>query len=163
MRLGRARQVWRLDRRLRQPAFVPARNAGAARYYVPESLADDPDCFPAEARPVQEFSVFTSRNYSENFARQYVDATRLLLGSMRSGVRPAPSFVRCCRFRASCCRATRGAGARDDPVVHPDRRLQAPVSPAQAAFATLHLNNVAYMQHRYWRAAEPERFRESSA
>ena len=66
----------------------PPRNAGSACYYVPESLADDPDCFPAEAKPVQEFSVFTSRNYSENFARQYVDATRLLLGSMRSGVRP---------------------------------------------------------------------------
>jgi len=27
-------------------------------------------------------------------------------------------------------------------------------------FATLHLNNVAYMQHRYWRAAEPDRFRD---
>ena len=27
-------------------------------------------------------------------------------------------------------------------------------------FATLHLNNVAYMQHRYWRAAEPGRFRD---
>ena len=73
-------------------ACFPSRRAmrGSARYYVPESLADDPDCFPAEARPVQEFSVFTSRNYSENFARQYVEATRLLLGSMRSGVRPAP-------------------------------------------------------------------------
>lgn len=42
----------------------PPRNAGAARYYVPESLADEADCFPHEARPVQEFSVFTSRNYS---------------------------------------------------------------------------------------------------
>ena len=28
------------------------------------------------------------------------------------------------------------------------------------AFATLHLNDVAYMQHRYWRAAEPARFRD---
>ena len=37
------------------------------------------------------------------------------------------------------------------------KRLYARYRPA---FATLHLNNVAYMQHRYWRAAEPHRFRD---
>lgn len=30
----------------------------------------------------------------------------------------------------------------------------------QPQFATLHFNHVAYMQHRYWRATEPERFRD---
>jgi hypothetical protein len=37
------------------------------------------------------------------------------------------------------------------------KRLYATYKPR---FATLHLNNVAYMQHRYWRAAEPDRFRD---
>src|SRR5207245_9810692 len=59
----------------------PPRNAGAARYYVPESLADDAGCFPGEARAVQGFCVFTSRTYSGTFARRGHDAKRPLLGS----------------------------------------------------------------------------------
>ncbi len=85
----------------------PPRNAGSARYYVPESLADDPECFPDEARPVQEFSVFTSRNYSESFARQYYEATRLLLKSTRSGVRTGTVVRTCSRSLARSCKATR--------------------------------------------------------
>jgi len=139
----------------------PPRNAGAARYYVPESLADEPDCFPPEARPVQEFSVFTSRNYSESFARHYVDATRLLLGSMRSGVRPGTVL----RTLLQIPREVVGGDARVPEramiqsyiLTDAFKRLYSRHRPE---FATLHLNNVAYMQHRYWRAAEPERFRE---
>ncbi len=139
----------------------PPRNAGAARYYVPESLADEADCFPHEARPVQEFSVFTSRNYSESFARHYVDATRLLLGSMRSGVRPSTVL----RTLLQVPREVVGGDARVPEramiqsyiLTDAFKRLY---SRHQPEFATLHLNNVAYMQHRYWRAAEPDRFRE---
>lgn len=65
----------------------PPRNAGSARFYVPESLADDADCFPEDARPVQEFCLFAARNYSESFVKQAVGATALLLRSARSGVR----------------------------------------------------------------------------
>ena len=139
----------------------PPRSAGSARYYVPESLADDPDCFPEEARPVQEFSVFTSRNYSESFARQYYEATRLLLKSTRSGVR-AGTVVR------TLLQIPREILKGDAHV--PERAMiQSYIltdafknlySRHKPAFATLHLNNVAYMQHRYWRAAEPGRFRD---
>jgi hypothetical protein len=139
----------------------PPRNAGSARYYVPESLADDPDCFPAEAKPVQEFSVFTSRNYSENFARQYVDATRLLLGSMRSGVRPGTVMRTLLQIPRELlhgdAQVPERAMIQSYILTDALKRLYADHKPR---FATLHLNNVAYMQHRYWRAAEPQRFRE---
>jgi hypothetical protein len=139
----------------------PPRSSGSARYYVPESLADDPDCFPEEARPVQEFSVFTSRNYSESFARQYYEATRLLLKSTRSGVRTG-TVVR------TLLQIPRELLKGDAHV--PERAMiqsyiltdafKSLYSRHRPQFATLHLNNVAYMQHRYWRAAEPDRFRD---
>ena len=140
----------------------PPRTAGAAKYYVPESLADVADCFPAEARPVQEFSVFTARNYSESFARQFVGGTRLLLNSVRSGVRwnsvlrtlvQIPSEV-----LLGDARVPERAMLQSYILSDAFKRLYCRHRPA---FATLHLNNVAYMQHRYWRAAEPDRFREA--
>ena len=111
----------------------PPRNAGSARYYVPESLADDPDCFPEEARPVQEFSVFTSRNYSESFARQYYEATRLLLEvhAQRRAHRHGGPDAASDPARDPARRRAR-ARARDDPVVHLDRRVQESVFPPQA-------------------------------
>src|SRR5262245_17490005 len=48
----------------------PPRNHGHATFYIPENLADDAECFPPEARPLQEFCVAASRNYSEDFIRQ---------------------------------------------------------------------------------------------
>ena len=139
----------------------PPRSSGSARYYVPESLADDPDCFPDEARPVQAFSVFTSRNYSESFARQYYEATRLLMKSTRSGVRTGTVA----RTLAQVPREI----LKGDAHVPERAMIQSYIltdafknlySRHRPEFATLHLNNVAYMQHRYWRAAEPGRFRD---
>ena len=139
----------------------PPRSTGSASYYVPESLADDPDCFPEEARPVQEFSVFTSRNYSESFARQYYEATRLLLKSTRSGVRTGTVVRTLLQIPREILKG--------DAHVPERAMIQSYIltdafknlySRHKPAFATLHLNNVAYMQHRYWRAAEPGRFRD---
>ena len=139
----------------------PPRNAGSARYYVPESLADDPDCFPDEARPVQEFSVFTSRNYSESIPRQYVEAARLLIGTMRSGVRPATVMRTVLQIPRELlqgdAQVPERAMIQSYMLTDAFKRLYAQHKPR---FATLHLNNVAYMQHRYWRAAEPDRFRD---
>ncbi len=138
----------------------PPRNAGAARYYVPESLADEADCFPEEARAVQEFSVFTARNYSENFARQFVTGTRLLLNSMRSGVQPNTVLRTLLQIPAEMvlgdAHVPERAMLQSYILTDAFKRLYTRHRPA---FATLHLNNVAYMQHRYWRAAEPSRFK----
>ena len=139
----------------------PPRNAGAAKYYVPESLADVADCFPPEARPVQEFSVFTARNYSESFARQFFDGTRLLLNSMRSGVQAGTVLRTLAQIPSELllgdARVPERAMLQSYILTDAFKSLYARHRPA---FATLHLNNVAYMQHRYWRAAEPERFRD---
>lgn len=138
----------------------PPRNAGAASFYVPESLADVADCFPAEARPVQEFSVFTARNYSESFARQFWGGTRLLLNSVRSGVQAKTVLRTLMQIPSEVllgdARVPERAMLQSYILTDAFKHLYTRHRPA---FATLHLNNVAYMQHRYWRAAEPDRFR----
>jgi hypothetical protein len=140
----------------------PPRNEGAARFYVPESLADDPACFPAEARPVQEFCVFSARNYSESFSTRALKAILLLLNATRGGVR-LETVLRTLGQVPS--ELMRGAS------VVPERAMLHSYICADAfkwlyqkhrpSYATLHLNHIAYMQHRYWRAAEPDRFSEN--
>ena len=139
----------------------PPRSAGSASYYVPESLADDAACFPAEARPVQEFSVFTARNYSEGFSRQFFEGTRLLLNSMRSGVQAGTVLRTLLQIPAELflgdAHVPERAMLQSYILTDAFKRLYTRHRPS---FASLHLNNVAYMQHRYWRAAEPNRFRD---
>lgn len=137
----------------------PPRTSGAARYYVPEGLADDADCFPPEARAAQEFNIFSARNYSESFSLKALEATRLLLGSVKSGVRVRTVFKTLSQVPKELLFG---------PSRVPERAMLASAIAFDAfkplytrfkpAFASLHLNHVAYMQHRYWRAAEPQRF-----
>ena len=53
---------------------------------VPENLADDAACIPAEVRPLQEFCVASSRNYSEDFVSQAVEGLKQLAQSPKCGV-----------------------------------------------------------------------------
>lgn len=137
----------------------PPRNAGHARFYVPEALANDDDCFPESARPLQTFSLFAARNYSESFGGQALRGAGLLLRTLRSGVRPA---TLCRVLRQVPDEWIRGAEREPERAM-----LQAYLGRDaflalyrrhRPRFATFHTNHVAYMQHRYWRAAEPERF-----
>ena len=138
----------------------PPRNAGSACFYVPEALADDAECFPEDARAVQEFCIFTARNYSESFLSTAVTATLMLLRSGRSGVRATtmmrllgqPLREKLRGDRVFPERALLQSRIQMDAFRHFYRRYR-------PQFATLHLNHVAYMQHRYWRATEPERFK----
>lgn len=137
----------------------PPRSTGAASYYIPESLADDAECFPEAARPLQEFCVFSARNYSENFSLKAATAVKLLLRTRPSGV----------KFKTML----RTLGQMPAEVLHgpssvPERAMlhsyltvdawKSLYSQFKPAYTSVHLNHVAYMQHRYWRAAEPERF-----
>ncbi len=139
----------------------PPRNLGNTRYYVPEGLADDADCIPVEARPVQEFSIFSARNYSESFSLKAFEAVGLLLRTMKAGVRANTVL----KTLAQVPKEVLFGSARV-----PERAMLASYIAFDAfkslylqhrpAFATLHMNHVAYMQHRYWRAAEPKLYRD---
>jgi hypothetical protein len=137
----------------------PPRNGGHAAFYVPENLADDADCFPEEARPLQEFCVASSRNYSERLIAQAVQSLGYLVRSRRSGVSlqtlarvvgQVPSELLLGRTREPE-RAMLLSYLVFDAFKHLYRQHR-------PRFASLHMNHIAYMQHRYWRAAEPERF-----
>lgn len=139
----------------------PPRSKGAASYYVPESLADDAECFPESARALQEFCVFGARNYSENFSLKAATAVKLLLQSRKSGVRLKTVLKTLSQMPVEMLRG---------PSAVPERAMlhsyltfdafQSLYTRYKPAYATIHLNHVAYMQHRYWRAAEPARFQE---
>lgn len=137
----------------------PPRTAGAAAFYVPESLADSAECFPAEARPLQDFCVFAARNYSESFGRSAATAVRLLLRTPRSGVSTGTLLRTLGQVPAE---ALRGASiAPERAMLHSYMTRDAFLKlyrRTRPSYASVHMNHVAYMQHRYWRAAEPERF-----
>jgi hypothetical protein len=103
--------------------------------------------------PVQEFSVFTSRNYSESFARQYrrgdalagrIDAQRRAAGTVMRTLLQMPREL----LRGDA-QVPERAMIQSYILTDAFKHLYAEPRPR---FATLHLNNVAYMQHRYWRA-----------
>lgn len=137
----------------------PPRTNGSAAFYVPESLADTADCIPAQARPLQEFCVYAARNYSESFGRSAATAVKLLLRTSKSGVR-AGTMLR--TLGQVPVEAIRGAAvAPERAMLHSYMTRDAFVklyASTRPAYASVHMNQVAYMQHRYWRAAEPERF-----
>ena len=139
----------------------PPRTAGNTRYYVPEGLADDADCIPSAARPVQEFSIFSARNYSESFSLKAVEAAVLLLKTMKAGVRPNTVLKTLAQVPKEVLfgRARVPERAMLASYIAFDA-FQALYAQHRPAFATLHLNHVAYMQHRYWRAAEPNLYRD---
>jgi hypothetical protein len=138
---------------------APPRSAGHTAFYVPESLADDAATIPAELEPFQALNVLAARNYNESFVRMAPKALSLLARSLPLGVAKRTAV----RLLAQTPREWVG-GTRHKPeraFLH--SRLQMDVFRALYArhrprFATVHLNHVAYMQHRYWRAAEPDRF-----
>ena len=113
---------------------------------------------------MQEFSVFTSRNYSESFARQYYEATRLLLKSTRSGVRTGTVVRTLIQVPARSCRGDAHVPERAmiQSYILTDA-FKSLYSRHKPAFATLHLNNVAYMQHRYGAPPSLPAFATSSA
>jgi hypothetical protein len=137
----------------------PPRTSGAGAFYVPESLADTPDCFPPAARPLQDFCVFAARNYSESFGASAATAVKLLLRTPKSGVRAGTVLRTLGQVPAE---ALRGAAiAPERAMLHSYMTRDAFLSLYRAtrpSYASVHMNHVAYVQHRYWRAAEPERF-----
>jgi hypothetical protein len=139
----------------------PPRSTGSASFYVPEALADAAECFPRSARPVQEFNVFAARNYSEGFGLKGAKALGLLLKATTAGV----SLGTVARTVAQIP-AEKLLGAHREPeraMLHSYlsfevfQKLYRRYKPAYSA---VHLNHTAYMQHRYWRAAEPQRFQD---
>lgn len=132
---------------------------GEASFYLPEALSDTADCTPEKMRALQELFLLAAHNYSGSFLSMAATATARLVRSMASGT---------------------SAGTALRTLIQPLReQLQGPrVGPERAmlhsylsfdnylslfqkfqpAFSTLNLNHIAYMQHRFWRSSEPERF-----
>ncbi|HWO27066.1 MAG TPA: alkaline phosphatase family protein [Kofleriaceae bacterium] len=131
-----------------------------AAFHLPETLADDDACVPERARPLQRFLVETSRNYSEHVSLK--DGLKLaldLVRSVRSGVHPRTAARTLAqlpveRLAGSHRRADR-AHLQADLVIDAFESLAREHRPG---FACMHSNHVAFVQHRFWRAAEPHRF-----
>ena len=94
--------------------------------------------------PVQEFSVFSSRIYSESFARQALGATWRLFRAMRSGVSARTVLSALLQIPGEMIggdgRVPQRAMLQSYIFADAFKTLYARYRPA---FATLHLNNVA--------------------
>jgi hypothetical protein len=137
----------------------PPRNHETGAFYLPESLANDAACFPDSLRALQELFVFGARNYSGSFMSSAAGMLSLLNGSRRAGVRGRSMARTVAQIPLEHLRGERQVPER--AMLHSYlswdsfRHLYQQHRPRYAA---LHLNHIAYMQHRYWRAAEPGRF-----
>jgi hypothetical protein len=140
----------------------PPRNHGHAAFYIPESLADDAECFPPEARSLQEFCLAASRAHSDGWLEPALKSLYHLAQTPRCGVSlstlarvvgqlPAEKLLGKTREPE---RAMLLSCLAFDAFKHLYRKHR-------PRFATIHLDHVARMQHHYWRAAEPERFPEA--
>jgi len=137
----------------------PPRSHGHCAFYVPEALADDDRTIPEEVQPLQAFFILGARNYSESMLSKATEATKLLMQSIPLGVRPRHALRTLAQVPAELVLRDRILPERANLHTY----LSADVFRAlyrkhRPRFATIHMNHVAYMQHRYWRAAEPDRF-----
>ena len=130
-------------------------------FYMPEALADTPDCHPKSLEPLQSFLTFGAHHYSDEFGpAAAVAATRRLIAAMGAGVAVGTALKTVTQVPREWI---------SGPVARPERAMlysylaldgfSRIYTRTRPTFATLHFNHVAYMQHRFWRAAEPERFK----
>lgn len=130
-----------------------------ARFFVPDSLSTTSECVPSALRPLQDFLLFGAHHYSKPERTAFVRAGADLLRATGSAL----SWNAALRaFLQIPMELLGGAPAKADrAMVHSIltadafERLYTTTRPD---FATVHLNHIAYYQHRYWRACEPKRF-----
>ena len=130
-----------------------------ARFYVPDSLSTTPDCIPTQLQPLQKFFLFGAHHYSEGNWSRFVQAAFDLLRATGSAI----SWSVAARAFGQIPSEILGGGP-----AKADRAMLHSILAADAFerlyrrshpdFATAHFNHIAYVQHRYWRACEPEKF-----
>jgi len=130
-----------------------------ARFYVPESLATAPDCLPEALRPLQNFFLFGAHHYSQTAWTAFLQAGLDLLRATGTVISVNAAARALAQIPFELIRG--GAAKADRAMVHSIvvadafERIYGKTRPD---FATAHFNHIAYLQHRYWRASEPERF-----
>jgi len=130
-----------------------------ARFYVPDSLATTPDCVPDALRPLQRFFLFGAHHYSQTGWTAFVRAGLDLLRATGTVL----SVNAAARTLSQIPLELIGGGTAkaDRAMVHSILTADAferIYHKTRPDFATVHFNHIAYFQHRYWRASEPERF-----
>ncbi len=130
-----------------------------ARFYVPDSLSTTPDCVPDALRPLQRFFLFGAHHYSQTGLTAFVRAGLDLLRA--TGTTLSASAAARTLSQVPLELIGGGTAKADRAMVHSILTADAferIYRKTRPDFATVHLNHIAYFQHRYWRASEPERF-----
>ena len=131
-----------------------------AAFYVPESLADTADCIPQRLCSLQKFFLFGAHHYSESSLIRFLPAAWALgraSGTAVSLITAAQAFAQLpLEFALGEAQRMKRAMLHSILVADAFTRIYRRTRPD---FATVHFNHVAYYQHRYWRAREPERFK----
>ena len=138
----------------------PVRYNDYSLFYIPEALANTPECIPAHLNPIQDFLIYTARNYSENFLTSSFTATKKLFTSVKAGL---PLSVALQILIQVPLEILKGKAFQRNRALLQGKLQMALflklLTKYRPQFSTLHMNHIAYMQHRYWRAAEPDKFK----
>ena len=138
----------------------PPRSAGNCKFYVPECLATQPSALPESVEPLQDLCSLGARNYSDRIPTDPLRAITLLAKSLASGhTRAATALKLIKQIPAEIILGSKWVPERamlltylaEDAFLHLYRTHR-------PRYASIHLNHVAYLQHRFWRVAEPERY-----
>lgn len=133
---------------------------GDLDFYVPEALANDEQCFPVNLEPLQRLFLLAAHNYSENFVKQSFRATWLLFRSLLLGVKLSTAIKVLLQQPLEWLKGVHVVPER--AMLHSYLSFDVfseLYGKFRPSFASIQMNHLAYMQHRYWRAAEPDKYK----
>lgn len=142
-------------------ASYPVRRNQNSLFYLPESFPKHSDCFPESLKPVQDFLAFTGEGYSASYLKMAPKLFWKLIKGVLRGIPLSTAYKFVAALAQECFKGVHHQ--RNSPLLHAKVQMdvfQKLYQRYHPEFATLHLNHIAYMQQRYWRAAEPEHYKD---
>jgi hypothetical protein len=140
----------------------PVRRNAYSLFYIPEVLAESSECFPRSYQSIQEFFMYVAHHYSDN---SLLASIKIFWKLMKGIIRGIPLTTVYKILTQASRELTEGIHLQRNRVLL-NVQLQMNIfqllyNRYKPDFATIHLNHIAYMQHRYWRAAEPEHYKDT--
>lgn len=138
----------------------PVRQNPYSLFYIPEATETN-DCTPKYYKSIQNFFLFIAHQRDEHFLLSFMRTLWKLIFGVIKGIPFATAkeiLKQIYRENYKGIENTRNrALLQAQCQMDIFQLLNARFKPE---FATIHLNHIAYMQHRYWRAAEPENYQD---
>lgn len=139
----------------------PVRRNPYSLFYIPEPAYENDDCTPKYYKSIQNLLLFIANQQDEFFLLSFLKTLwKVLLGAIKGIPLKTANQI----LKQIYQEKYKGVeNIRNRALLQAQCQMdlfQLLLARYKPAFATLHLNHIAYMQHRYWRAAEPETYQD---